>query len=200
MKGKFREPLKILSALLEEKSALSLIWLQVELKSGNPHIRALTQGCFRRHVTAPAPPAHLKTAFRRDGLWQQHTHTYHRLGSLSSTARRPAKTRHPLPKHGSAPGGFPAVAAAGGHRGQVVSSPQAALQSEACSHCSDALLSMDGTVPSLGKHAASPDSLPGFGVEPLHWVSLTPCLSSARSSWAAASQAATYLKRDALYV
>ena len=114
MKGKFREPLKILSALLEEKSALSLIWLQVELKSGNPHIRALTQGCFRRHVTAPAPPAHLKTAFRRDGLWQQHTHTYHRLGSLSSTARRPAKTRHPLPKHGSAPGGFPARFSCGG--------------------------------------------------------------------------------------
>lgn len=127
MKGKFREPLKILSALLEEKSALSLIWLQVELKSGNPHIRALTQGCFRRHVTAPAPPAHLKTAFRREGLWQQHTHTYHRLGSPSSIARRPAKTRYPCPNtvqhlavflHS-----FPAVAAAGGHRGHVAVIP-----------------------------------------------------------------------------
>ena len=97
MKGKFREPLKILSALLEEKSALSLIRLQVELKPGNPHIRALTQGCFRRHVTAPAAYTHILQA---------------EVSILNS--QETCQDTSSLPKHGSASGGFPAQFSCGG--------------------------------------------------------------------------------------
>lgn len=97
MKGKFREPLKILSALLEEKSALSLIRLQVELKPGNPHIRALTQGCFRRHVTAPAAYTHILQA---------------EVSILNS--QETCQDTSSLPNHGSASGSFPAQFSCGG--------------------------------------------------------------------------------------
>lgn len=112
-------------------------------------------------------------AFGRGGLWQQHTHTYYRLRFPSSIARWPAKTRHPCPNTVQHLAVFLQWQLVVDTEAVWLSSPQAALQSETCSHCGDALPPMDRTVPSLGKPPSSPDSLPGFGAEPLCWVSLT---------------------------